>query len=312
MFSRAFVFVLAALVLGGCAGDPFRSPATAAYRSPVELEDTPFFPQEDYQCGPAALATVLARSGVDVRPDELVPRVYLPGRHGSLQSELLAASRSYGRLPYVLAPELPALLAEVQAGRPVLVLQNLGVSAIPVWHYAVVVGFSPDDGEIVLRSGTDRRRVTDAGLFVKTWRRGSYWGVVLLRPGELPARPDQNRFLKAAAAAESAGFLPLAEASYRAAVARWPDSHLTALGLGNVAYAGGDLARAERWYRRALELEPRDAATLNNLAVVVAEQGRCGEGSRLVDRAMALTDVDAATAARIAETRAEIAACVEP
>src|SRR5690606_35711526 len=171
---------------------------------------------------------------------------------GSLQPELLAASREHGRLPYVLAPELPALLAEVAAGRPVLVLQNLGVRFAPAWHYAVVVGFAPVEGEIVLRSGSERRRVTDAGVFLRTWQRSGRWGVVLLRPGELPAAPDPQRFLAAAAAAESAGQLPLAEAAYRAAVERWPGEALAPLGLGNVAYARGEARAAEQWYRRAV------------------------------------------------------------
>jgi hypothetical protein len=35
---------------------------------------------------------------VRVTPEELVPLVYLPGRKGSLQVEMLAAPRSYGRL----------------------------------------------------------------------------------------------------------------------------------------------------------------------------------------------------------------------
>src|SRR5690606_37665875 len=153
----AVACLVLALALGACAADPFRTPETAAWRSPVELEDTPFFPQEKYQCGPAALATVLASSGVDVRPEVLTPRVYVPERGGSLQPEMLAASRDFGRLPYVIEPNLPSLLAEVAAGRPVLVLQNLGVRFAPAWHYAVVVGFSPETGEIVLRSGTQRR-----------------------------------------------------------------------------------------------------------------------------------------------------------
>ena len=34
----------------------------------AELTDTPFFPQEEYQCGPAALATVLKAKGRDITP----------------------------------------------------------------------------------------------------------------------------------------------------------------------------------------------------------------------------------------------------
>lgn len=303
------VSVLSILFLAGCASNPFGTAATAGWRVPVELADTPFFPQEKYQCGPAALATVLVRSGVEVRPDELVPRVYLPDREGSLQPELLAASREYGRLPYVIAPDFPSLLAEVAGGRPVLVLQNLGVKLIPAWHYAVVVGFSPEDGEVILRSGTERRRATDAGVFLRTWERGGNWGVVLLGPGELPAGPDRRQYLKAAAAAESAGHLPLAAAAYRAAIERWPDSALAAFGLGNAGYARGDLGAAERWYRQALALDPEDPATLNNLATVVADQGRCDEGASLIARAGAVVRSNSLLAAVIAETTAEIAAC---
>src|SRR5215212_8494513 len=71
-------------------------PAGVAQR--VELTAVPFFPQEDYQCGPAALATVLKHSGVDVTPDPLVSQVFLPARQGSLQLEMLAAARRYGRV----------------------------------------------------------------------------------------------------------------------------------------------------------------------------------------------------------------------
>src|SRR3569623_1363896 len=123
----------------------------------VELDAVPFFPQERYQCGPAALATVLAWSGAAVTADQLVPQVYLPARQGSLQPELLAAARRYQRLPYVLEPDLAALLREVGAGHPVLVLQNLGLSWAPRWHNAVVVGYDLARDEVVLRSGAGRR-----------------------------------------------------------------------------------------------------------------------------------------------------------
>ena len=284
---RAWLFVLLACgwLAGGCATDPFATaglPGTEA----VELAETPFFPQEDYQCGPAALATLLVDAGVSVQPEALVPRIWLPGRRGSLQAEMLAASREYGRLPYVLPPAFPALLAEVAAGRPVLVLQNLGIRLLPAWHYAVVVGYRPAAREIVLRSGTDERRVTDAGVFARTWKRGENWALVLLRPGEMPAQADSRRYLAAAAAAESAGQLALAAAAYRTAAERWPDDPIAWLGRGNTAYAAGDAGRAEAMYRRSLELAPGSPAVLHNLAVTVAEAGRCAEARALLEAAL--------------------------
>ena len=74
-----------------------RPPATLPAR--VELTGVPFHPQEEYQCGPAALATVLVHAGVATTPDALVPEVYLPARGGSLQAEMLAAARRHGRWP---------------------------------------------------------------------------------------------------------------------------------------------------------------------------------------------------------------------
>jgi tetratricopeptide (TPR) repeat protein len=305
------IVVLAALLVAGCAGDPFRGLANAA-RTPVELDSTPFFPQERYQCGPAALATILNYAGVDVPADELVPRVYIPERRGSLQPELLAASREYGRIPYVIAPEFSALLAEIDNGRPILVLQNLGIQLAPAWHYAVVVGYAPQQSDIILRSGIERRRVTSAGVFARTWKRSDNWGMVALRPGELPANPDKERYLKAVAAAESAGRFDLAAPSYAAAAARWPESKLAWFGRGNSAYAQGDARQAERWYRRALQIDPHDRATLNNLATVVALQGRCSEATELIETAIALPAPDESIAALLAASKAEIAACRSP
>ena len=51
------------------------------------------------------------------------------------------------------APRLADLLQEVAAGHPVIVLQNLGLEWIPVWHYSVVIGYDLSRGQLVLRSG---------------------------------------------------------------------------------------------------------------------------------------------------------------
>ena len=151
----------------------------------VQLEQVPFFPQEDFQCGPAALATVLQASKVDILPDALVSQVYVPSRQGSLQVEMLAAARRYGRISQILAPDLKGLLEQVQAGKPVLVMQNLGLSWYPQWHYAVVVGFDLPRGEIVLRSGLVKDYRISLTLFERTWQRAEHWAVVLLAPGGL-------------------------------------------------------------------------------------------------------------------------------
>src|SRR5690606_27832620 len=75
---------------------------------------------------------------------------------------------------------------ELAAGHPVLVLQNNGLSWLPAWHYAVVVGMNPLDETLRLRSGTHEDYDLAFDTFLKTWRRGNYWGIVVLPPGTMP------------------------------------------------------------------------------------------------------------------------------
>src|SRR5260370_26774661 len=90
----AGIFLVGA-ALGGCASPvpqtiSLRDAWPAGVPERVELGAVPFFPQEDYQCGPAALATTLVESGVKVTPQDLVAQVYIPERQGKFPGERLA------------------------------------------------------------------------------------------------------------------------------------------------------------------------------------------------------------------------------
>lgn len=238
-----------------------------------ELTTTPFFAQERYQCGPAALATVLDARGLDVHPDALVDKVYLPERKGSVTIEMEAAARQYGMLVYPLAPRLDAVLQEVAAGNPVLVLQNLGLSWIPQWHYAVVVGYDIPEGTVILRSGTTRRYLESMGVFETTWRRSKYWARVIVPAGEIPVTAEPLPYTRAALALEQSHQPAAALSGYRAAASRWPDSIPAWLGLGNLAYQQGNYKEAETAFRSGLVATPGDAALWNNLGYALAGNG---------------------------------------
>ena len=276
-----FALLLVLLLLVGCAGPSRLAQLPAELPERVELTATPFHPQTEHQCGPAALATVLGAAGRNTDPAALATEVYLPGRQGSLQPELAAAARARGLLAYETGPSLSELLAQVAAGRPVLVLQQLGAGPWPYWHYAVVIGYDTASGTVLLRSGTDRRQAQRASLFAATWDRGGNWGLVLLEPGTMPAQPDPVRYMSAAAALEAAGNPAAANAAYAAAARLWPKAPLPRLGLGNLAAAAGDWAEAERWYRAVLADDPTQAAALNNRAEALVRLG-CRDAARLL------------------------------
>jgi tetratricopeptide (TPR) repeat protein len=272
------------LALGGCAAPPPRPGPPPGLPESVELSATPFHPQTAHQCGPAALATVLGAAGAAVAPEVLADEVYLPGRQGSLQPEMAAAVRARGLLAYEAGPTLEDLYAQLAAGTPLLVLQRLGAGPWPGWHYAVLVGYDSRSGTVVLRSGKEDRLQVDAARFEATWIRGGRWALAVLRPGDLPARADVDRYLRAAAALEAAPDPQAASRAYTAAAMRWPDEPMPWLGLGNVAAGQGDWEQAERAFRTALDVDRSSAAALNNRAESLRQLG-CPEAALVALRA---------------------------
>jgi tetratricopeptide (TPR) repeat protein len=305
-----------ATALAGCSMSPPLAdglPATAP-RS-IELSSTPYFPQEQFQCGPAALATLLVASGVDVSPETLAPEVFIPERKGSLELELIGAARRHGRLPYVLATTADEMVAELEAGRPVLVLQNLGAPWMPIWHYAVLIGYDVERNRAILRSGGKEREEMRWQRFAGTWHRGGRFALTTLRPDVVPAIAEPARFIEAAAGLESAGQRKAAATAYDAAIARWPEEPHAWLGRGNAAYADGERATAADAYLHAIMLAPDDPAPRNNLSELLLDAGCLDESRRQVERAAALaegTPLESAVAdsrAKIEATAATVARC---
>ena len=273
----------------------------------VELGAVPFHPQQAYQCGPAALTTVLGHAGKDRSSEQLKSEVYLPRRQGSLQIELLAATRRAGLLPYVLAPDTGALLSEVAAGNPVLVLQDLGMPLLPRWHYAVVVGFDRPAERIILRSGSEPRQVMTIAEFDRSWAKAGRWAFIAVAPERLPASATESRLVNTVIALEAVAPAAAGRA-YGAALERWPDNLPARLGLGNSAYRQNDLALAEAAYRRATIDHPQAAIAWNNLARTLHKIGRRSEALAAARQAVRLGgpwhDVYAATLASIESTKA--------
>ncbi|KEA64124.1 hypothetical protein ADIMK_1859 [Marinobacterium lacunae] len=281
-FIRLGLGALLVAILAGCSTAPQTSALmnnrdSLALPATHELTDVPFHPQEEYQCGPAALATILNYSDVKVTPDELTPRVFVPGRQGSFQVEMLAATRHYSRLAYRLAPSLEQLLETVDAGYPVLVLQNLGLDWYPQWHYAVVIGYDLDEGDIILRSGLIERYVVSMKVFERTWKRGDRWAVVALKPGQLPPHPDATPYFLAAAAFEPQASAEDSLKAWQTGVRQWPNHKEILMGYGNLLYVQGKPEDAGKQYRRVAELYPNYAPALNNLAQTLIDTGQASE-----------------------------------
>jgi Peptidase_C39 like family/Tetratricopeptide repeat len=275
------------LLLSGCA-----TPQVDALlqQRPAQLPvshslDVPYFAQKDHQCGPAALAMALDAAGDTVTPPDLVGSVFIPAREGSLPPEMLAAARRRSRLAVELDPKIDAVLAEVAAGTPVIVLQNLSLPILPIWHYSVVVGYDLQHRDIILQSGGQQASRLALRTFERTWARSNRWAMVVLPPDRLPVSQQPAQIFAAAVTLERSD-PAAARRTYRAMTQRFPNFAQAWIGLGNVAYTQGDLGESAAGFRKATEIDPGSADAWNNLASALAALGRRCEAAQAVRHAI--------------------------
>jgi peptidase C39-like protein/tetratricopeptide repeat protein len=266
----------------------------------------PYFAQKDHQCGPAALAMALDAAGDTVTPPDLVGSVFIPAREGSLPPEMLAAARRRSRLAVELDPRIDAVLAEVAAGTPVIVLQNVSLPILPIWHYSVVVGYDLEHKDIILQSGGQRAGPLALRTFERTWARSQRWAMVVLPPDRLPVSPQPMHLFAAVAALERID-PAAARQAYRLITRRSPGFVPAWVGLGNAAYAQGDMSESAASFQRATELDPKSADAWNNLASALAALGQPCEAARAVGHAI---QIGGPRAAQYEQTATEIGTAV--
>jgi tetratricopeptide (TPR) repeat protein len=284
-------FLSAVLLLVGCASPPQLSALQrqwpAELPAQVLLTQVPFFPDDGDLCGPTTLAALVQAAGTKATPAQLTPLVYLPGRKGALQLEMLAAARRQALVAYPLAPTLQTLLTEVASGHPVLVLQNLSLPFKPMWHYAVVVGYDRERQEVLLNSGVQERMRMPLYTFEHTWARSDHWAFRITSPSQLPVSIQADHWGAAVAALERV-HPQAAQTAYRTALQAWPGHRISLLGLGNTAYALGQREEAARAYEATTLAHPDFADAWNNLAQVRLELGQLAAARIAVEQAVAL------------------------
>jgi tetratricopeptide (TPR) repeat protein len=272
-----WLLAFATVVVCGCASrqpqtDEFfesrERPAGASAKQSTSktIDDVPFVRQESGQCGPASLAMVMAWAGKPKGADELAKEVYTPGMKGSLQLDLITAVRREGLLAIPING-FAALVAELSDGHPVIVFENLGLSWLPYWHYAVAYGYDLQARTLTFHSGPKEKDIETFASFEKDWVPAENWGLVILPPGQLANSAGELAQVRAAAALEQLGFLPEAAVSYDAVLKRWPESLSANIGAANVAYSRNDEGAAVAYLERATAAHPDSASAWHNLAI---------------------------------------------
>jgi hypothetical protein len=184
------------MALSGCAGSV--EPEYKRLPDRVEINSVPFFRGDDYQSAPGALAGMLASHNVQITPGLVEKPLKLPGGEAKLEQSMPTLAREYGFVVYPLDDSLPALLAQVSAGFPVMVRISEG----SVWwkqpRYGVLIGFNQRKRTVVLHAGQNRRMLMSFSSFSSAWQSAGSWALLIQGPRQLPAQVDRDRWLKAA------------------------------------------------------------------------------------------------------------------
>lgn len=233
----------------------------------THMNTVPFIPQPKGDCGPTALTMAMQKIEHPITVEQVRPLVLTPDKNGSLPTNMTGAVRTLGLLG-VSVSDMTALVSELSVGHPVVVMQNLGFSWWPSWHYVVVVGYDLDQQMIYSHSGSKKSMSMPMTYFERHWRLANHWGLAVLKPGELSASGDELAHLKAASGLEAASRMQEAKLAYVSLLTKWPKSLAAYVGLGNVAYHQKDFKASETYLLQGLKHHPESKVLQNNLEVV--------------------------------------------
>ena len=179
--ARAVAAVCFALSMAGCvSADQFLTGEERPLSpNALYVKQVPFYPQTQYQCGPASLATVLNYWGRHVTPEQIAQEIYRPGMKGTLSLDLWQYAKTQGLQASVRQGSWEFLETQVSRERPIIAFLNLGFRQVPLGHFLVVVGVDPDNKSVIAYSGVEKNQRIPFDRFKKAWEKTNYWSLLI-------------------------------------------------------------------------------------------------------------------------------------
>ena len=165
---------------------PQRASALAADPAWTFVRDVPFIAQQsDADCGPAALAMVLAHFGVPSSLAEVVAAD--PPRDGGVRAgDLRDLARAKGLSAFVVAGTFADLFEQLGHGRPVLVgLAKPITGGRALAHYEVVVAIDRRDHRLLTLDPARGLSENSLEDFAREWAPTGQVTLIVFRPGSV-------------------------------------------------------------------------------------------------------------------------------
>ncbi|MBN2655324.1 MAG: C39 family peptidase [Nitrospirae bacterium] len=169
MQKYANIFLIASILFIAACSVSYLQPSKNAFI----LDTVPFFPQDDFQCGPSSLASVLNFHGVNVTPNDISAEIYSPKARGTLTIDMILYLQKRGLKADQYSGSMSDLKDKLRSGYPMIVMADFGFSSIQMNHFMVVTGY--DNAGIVVNSGKSRSALISSRDFISAWQRTKNW-----------------------------------------------------------------------------------------------------------------------------------------
>jgi len=141
------------------------------------IQNVPFYPQEEFQCGPASLAGVLNHWNINVSPEEIASEIYSKSARGTLNIDmgLYAEKRGLKARQYRGSPE--DIKNKIDSGYPLILLVDEGFLIYQKNHFMVVIGYGGEG--ILANSGREQHKFIPVKDFLRSWERTKFWTLLI-------------------------------------------------------------------------------------------------------------------------------------
>ncbi|TAN61711.1 peptidase C39 [bacterium] len=138
------------------------------------IDNVPFFPQSDYMCGPAALASVMGYYGGNDGISDVARQVYQERLKGTLPIDLAIYAKERGFEVNYYSGGLDDLKEKLSAGVPLILFLNLGFKSYPVGHYITALGYNDNLKVVLAHSGIVKEDVFTYKKLLDAWQKTGF------------------------------------------------------------------------------------------------------------------------------------------
>lgn len=287
-------FLVSLFLLAGCQTPP--QTRSLLLKPPIIdkqhlIDAVPFYPQQEYFCGPTTLAEVASYHNYNFRPEQIAPLTFVPNLQGSLQIEMVAATRQLGMVAYAQQGDLELLIGLVANNIPIIVLQNNGIGLFPQWHYAVVIGYDLENQQVTLHTGVTPYHTLNFATFERTWQRGKYWMLAMLPTDTTNKLLSPFVYAKASQDLLDTGQFEAGIRALKSAIKQWPDYWLPYFLLAN-HYLEQNPELAINWFKQGYLYGKNEVSYLNNYAFALGKTHCYDEAKSIIEKALVLAPDD--------------------